>query len=149
MWKLFGFGGGTAAPAINVEAAARAAQARRDIAQVELIGQLAVVTLTAEEFSQEIGAARLADLIDHLASHGVLHLVLDIQNVRFMDSACMGCLVNALNRLARSGGHIALANPAASVAHLFRLTRLDRIFPICADVMAAVNLVERSINGEE
>ena len=60
-----------------------------------------------------------------------------------MDSACLGCLVEALNRMAKSGGKIALANTAGSVQSLFRMTQLDRVFPICADVMAALTAVEK------
>jgi anti-sigma B factor antagonist len=61
-----------------------------------------------------------------------------------MDSACLGCLVEVLNRMATSGGKIALANTANRVQYLFRLTRLDRVFPICPDVMAAIEAVERA-----
>ena len=68
--------------------------------------------------------------------------MLDIQNVQFMDSACLGCLVEALNLMSETGGKIALANPDHAVASLFRLTRLDRIFPICHDVMSALEAVE-------
>jgi anti-anti-sigma factor len=59
-----------------------------------------------------------------------------------MDTACLGCLVEALNRLAASGGRIALVNPNHSVSYVFRLTRLDRVFSICSDVPAALAAVE-------
>ena len=77
-----------------------------------------------------------------LAQLKTRHIVLDLQNVQFMDSACLGCLVEALNLMAASGGKIALANADHSVASLFRLTRLDRVFPICPDVMSALEAVE-------
>jgi anti-anti-sigma factor len=65
-----------------------------------------------------------------------------------MDSACLGCLVEALNKLASSGGKIALANTANSVQYLFKMTQLDRVFPICSDVMAALAALER-VPGED
>jgi hypothetical protein len=42
------------------------------------------------------------------------------------------------------GGKIALANTANRVQYLFRLTRLDRVFPICQDVMSAIEAIERA-----
>jgi anti-sigma B factor antagonist len=114
------------------------------IAQLQQIGSTAVATLTVTELTQEQGVVMLAELLDELEQTGAMHFVLDIQNVQFMDSACLGCLVEALNRMARKGGRIALANTANSVQYLFRMTQLDRVFPICADVMAAITAVERS-----
>jgi anti-sigma B factor antagonist len=114
------------------------------IAEIELIGSTAVATLTVTELTAEEGAEGLAELLLDLTESGAKHFVLDIQNVQYMDSACLGCLVEFLNRMAASGGRIALANTARSVQYLFRLTRLDRVFPICKDVMAALEAVERA-----
>jgi anti-sigma B factor antagonist len=113
------------------------------IAEIQRIGPTAVATLTVTELTQEQGVDMLAELLDELAATGAQHFVLDIQNVQFMDSACLGCLVEALNRLAKAGGRIALANTAHSVQYLVQMTRLDRVFPICGDVMAALAAVER------
>ncbi|MHC5002115.1 MAG: STAS domain-containing protein [Planctomycetota bacterium] len=112
------------------------------IAEIEQMGETMVATLTVTELSDDAGAARLADLLFELGQYRAKHYVLDIQNVQFMDSACLGCLVEALNLMAASGGKIALANAEHAVASLFRLTRLDRVFPICSDVMSALEAVE-------
>ena len=119
---------------------------RNRIAEVQRIGPTAVATLTVTELTQEKGVEMLADLLDQLGETGATHFVLDIQNVQFMDSACLGCLVEALNRLSKGGGKIALANTANSVQYLFRMTQLDRVFPICADVMT-ISRVSRSPSG--
>jgi anti-sigma B factor antagonist len=115
----------------------------RAIADIDLMGATAVATITASELSLQNGAEQLADLLHELSETGARHFVLDTQNVQYMDSACVGCLVEALNRLAAKGGKIALANADRNVQSLFRMTRLDRVFPICSDVMAAINAVER------
>jgi anti-sigma B factor antagonist len=121
---------------------------RHKIAELEHMRNTAIATLTVTELTQEKGVEMLSDLLEDLAESGAQHFVLDIQNVQFMDSACLGCLVEALNRLAKSGGKIALANTANSVQYLFRMTQLDRVFPICTDVMAALAAVER-VPGQE
>ena len=118
------------------------------IAEVERIGRTAVATFTVTELTQEKGVGMLAELLEELAQTGAQHFVLDIQNIQFMDSACLGCLVEALNHMAKRGGKIALANTANSVQYLFKMTQLDRVFSICADVMAAIDSVER-VPGQE
>ena len=115
---------------------------RNRIAEVEMVGDVAVATMTVTELSQDEGAEQLADLLLELAETGAKHFVLDVQNVQFMDTTCLGCLVQALNRLAVNGGQIAVASPNHSVHYVFRLTRLDRVFRICSDVMSALAAVE-------
>ena len=55
----------------------------------------------------------------------------------------MAPLVELLTTLKEAGGRIALVNASANVEYLFKLTRLDRVFPICRDVMKAIEAVER------
>lgn len=71
------------------------------------------------------------------------HLVLDLQNVEYMDSGAIGSLVSLLTQLHKLGGRIALVNTQRNVQFLFKLTRLDRLFPICTDVLRAIERVER------
>lgn len=114
------------------------------IAEIAVMGQTAVATFTATELTQNEGAERLAGLLSDMSETGAMHFVLDVQNVQYMDTACLGCLVEALNSLGQRGGRIALANPNHSVHYIFRLTRLDRVFRICSDVMAALQSVEQT-----
>ncbi len=113
-----------------------------DVAEVEVIGSTVIATLTVTELSQTHGLDRLSDLMHDLAASGAKKIVLDIQNVEIMDSACLAWLVNALNWLAARGGRIALANAVHRVQHVFKLSRLDRMFPVCSNVMAAMAAVE-------
>lgn len=113
-----------------------------DVAEVEVIGSTVIATLTVTELSQTHGIDRLADLMHDLAASGAKKIVLDIQNVEIMDSACLAWLVNALNWLAARGGRIALASAVHRIQQVFKLSRLDRMFPVCNNVMAAMAAVE-------
>lgn len=115
----------------------------RECAQVDYVGRIAVITILVQEMRHHSGALMMADLLDRVVRSGAEHIVFDLQNVIYMDSGCVGCLIDALNRLSRNGGRIALASPAPCVTHLLSITRLDRVFPICSDVLAAICTVER------
>lgn len=144
MWNPFRRNNSNVAVAQRPRTADGSHASKNRIAEVQRIGPTAVATVTVTELTQEQGVEMLTELLDELSETGATHFVLDIQNVQFMDSACLGCLVEALNRMARTGGRIALANTPNSVQYLFRMTQLDRVFPICADVMAALTAVERA-----
>ncbi len=113
------------------------------------------VTLVGTPTSASLSGADAAKLASelcqkiHEAHHdpasrgGIKHVVLDLQNVQYMDSMCVGVLVELLTALKEAGGRIALVNASANVEYLFKLTRLDRVFPICRDVMKAIEVVER------
>jgi|SRR5690606_33634583 len=135
------------------------------LATYDHFGQTLIVTLTvntlsgpdAMELVQEISGklkGEAARATGGGASAGVQrpedppvtvrHIVLDLQNVQYMDSGCIGVLVELMTRLQNAGGRIALVNADPNVEYLFKLTRLDRLFPICRDVMRAIDAVERA-----
>lgn len=120
-----------------------AIQGENAIASVEALGSTCVVTVTNERITADV-AAELFTLILELSNDGGKHFVLDLQNSTYLDSAGLGVLVRLLQQLSEDGGRIALANVNPYVASLFRITRLDRAFPICRDTMAAIAAVERA-----
>lgn len=115
------------------------------IAVYDRVGEAAVVTITLPALSGDETAIELRGALLNVRESGVRHFILDLQNVSSMDSVCIGVLVELLTLMQqdRESGRIALVNADPSVTYLFRLTRLDRVFPICRDVMAALKAVEQ------
>ena len=123
------------------------------LANYDRLGQTLVATPTASTLSGPDAAELASEMCAriHEAYHdrsgdqsGIRHVVMDLQNVQYMDSMCVGVLVELLTTLKEAGGRIALVNASANVEYLFKLTRLDRVFPICRDVMKAIEAVERA-----
>jgi len=113
------------------------------VATIDRIGGTAVATLTVTALSTDQGVAMLMGLFDQVSHSGASGLVLDIQNLEYMDSMCLGCLVQALNCAVDDGGRIALVNIEGHVQNMLRLAQLDRRFPVCHDVPKALAMVER------
>lgn len=140
-------------PAAPKPAAPAPPKGPMQLATYDRLGQTLVATPTVSTLSGPDAAALASGLCEqiHDAHHApdsetkgtVRHIVLDLQNVQYMDSMCVGVLVELLTTLKDAGGRIALVNAAANVEYLFKLTRLDRVFPICRDVMKAIEVVER------
>lgn len=121
------------------------------MANYDRLGQTLVATPVVGTLSGQDAAALARELCREIEAAaadpntpaGARHVVLDLQNVQYMDSMCVGVLVELLTTLKDGGGRIALVNAATNVEYLFKLTRLDRVFPICRDVMKAIQVVER------
>lgn len=57
----------------------------------------------------------------------VIHLVLDLENLTFMDSSGIGVLLGRLRVLQSRGGAMSVRNMRPSVEKLFRLSGLHRV----------------------
>jgi len=131
-------------PATGPEGPAWTPHVHTDTATIDKIGTTAVATLTVKELVRAEGLNVLTELFRDITDCQVTALVLDLQNLQFMDSMCLGCLVQSLNNAINRGGKIAMVNGEGRLLDLFRLARLDRLFPICPDVNSALAAVERA-----
>ncbi len=77
-------------------------------------------------------APQLADSLNAALESGRTRLVLDFSGVEFIDSTGLSVLLNALRRLSRDDGAMALVCTNPTVLRLFEITRLDSTFDIVA-----------------
>jgi anti-anti-sigma factor len=105
-------------------------------AVVDVSGEVHVSTAT--EFS-----LRLNETI----VHGHRYLVLDLTDVAFIDSTGLSVLLNALRRVTRASGRMALVCTNPTVLRLFEITRLDSTFAIFADLGEALRSVQPEAGG--
>jgi anti-sigma B factor antagonist len=76
---------------------------------------------TAPEFK-----GRMIELIEG----GKNRLIVDLSEATFIDSTTLGVLVGGVKRLRPSGGTMALVCTDSSIAKIFEITGLDRVFLI-------------------
>ena len=93
---------------------------------------------TAPEFSRRLNAA-IAD--------GKTAVVLDLSGVSFIDSTGLSVLLNALRRVTRRHGRMALVITNPTVLRLFEITRLDSTFDIRETLEDAVTHVQAGRDG--
>ncbi len=76
---------------------------------------------------------RLVSLVDG----GVRTLVVDLDNVDFIDSTGLGVLVGVLKRIRATGGRMSLVCGQDGLLRVFKITGLEKVFDIHATVAAA------------
>lgn len=67
------------------------------------------------------------------------HILVDLENVKYMDSSGVATLVEALQQVGKYSGKLKLANLRDAVKDVFELSRLDKVFDIYVSVEAAEN----------
>lgn len=65
-------------------------------------------------------------------------IVVDLSDVRYMDSSGVGTIVEAKRRADKHGNRIILAGLQARVRSVFEITQLDKFFTITASVEEAL-----------
>lgn len=73
-------------------------------------------------------SSQLRDGILRLTEEGENRIVIDLNNVSFMDSSGLGVLVAGLKRARERGGELALVFGEGSVQKVLGITGLDKVF---------------------
>ncbi len=88
---------------------------------------------TAPEFSERLNEA---------IATGKTGVVIDMTDVEFIDSTGLSVLLNALRRVTRQQGRMALVVSNPTVLRLFEITRLDSTFDIASTRQEAIDRVQ-------
>ena len=80
----------------------------------------------------------LGDVIRELAQKGQRKILLNLRDVKYIDSSGIGDLVRSVTSLRRQGGELKLLSPAPMVLEVLRITRLEKILEIKDDELLAV-----------
>jgi anti-sigma B factor antagonist len=90
-----------------------------DVTAVAAVGDIDI------DWSEE-----LRECLNSIVDRDERQIVLDLSQVRFVDSTFLGVLVGIRNRLLPVGGQVAVVCPHSQVVKTFQLTGLDQVFPL-------------------
>jgi anti-anti-sigma factor len=107
----------------------------------ESYGHAVILNLKGELTEDSLVALRQA--ADHHLSGGeVVDLVLNLEQVPLVDSACLEYLLDLQDKLAERFGQVKLTNCDSNVTKILEITRLTTSFEILRDVAEAVKAVQ-------
>jgi len=109
--------------------------------RTERVGGVANAVIKTETVGEAESRVLLDELTGICREADLCRLVIDLKHVTVLTSAGIGLLVTLHKRLTTNGGAVAIYNLSADIAHLMKLTRMDRLFPIAADFAGAVKAV--------
>lgn len=115
-----------------------------DVTMLDLSGRISLGEALA--FGPGSGVV-LSDVIGELAKKGQRKILLNLKDVKYIDSSGIGELVRNYTSLRRQGGELKLLNPNPTVREALQLTRLDRILDIKEDEQLAVQSFSNPISA--
>jgi anti-sigma B factor antagonist len=90
----------------------------------------AVCTITLDGEVDVYTAPRLKEELVALIQGGCTYVIIDLEHVGFIDSSGLGVLVSALRRAREKDGAVRIVCTRESILKIFRITGLDKVFPI-------------------
>lgn len=109
---------------------------------VEQEGNMVVATVITPLLSLSESQDVVLELNERMRYNNAQLFILDMAEVTFMDSSCLGTLVQFLQDLGHIRGRLVLANCNENIAFLFKVTRLDDAMPLVESIEEAKELLK-------
>ena len=84
-------------------------------------------------------APKLREKLIELVSEGTYQVVVNLEDVDFLDSTGLGVLVGALKRVKAHDGSLSLVCTQDKILKIFKITGLTKVFPIHASLDEATS----------
>jgi len=96
------------------------------------LGKVSVVDISGKITIGE-GDVQLREKVNELLDAGESRILLNLEKVKYMDSAGIGELVACYKRAVEKEGTVKLLNPSGKVYDLLQLTKLEEVFDTYKD----------------
>jgi anti-sigma B factor antagonist len=103
---------------------------------LEKINGFSVLTIQDERIDAHNSGELKAYLLQMIEG-GDSRIIVQLKNVRFIDSSGLGALLSGNKHIVAKSGKFVLTNIQQQVLSMFELTRLNRVFEIVADINEA------------
>ncbi len=105
---------------------------------VDYVRSAVVVTLNYEKILDEVDIKSIEkSVLPVIDDNDNIKLVLDFSKVQFLSSAMLGLLIRIKKIVEDKGGQLRLAGINPKIMGVFKITRLDKVFTIVEDSVAA------------
>ncbi|MTI19781.1 anti-sigma factor antagonist [Fulvivirga sp. RKSG066] len=85
----------------------------------------------------------IIELVNDTIQKDVLHCIIDISELRYINSSGIGVLITILTKFRNKGGEVCLLKPSESVQKLLIITKLNAIFSIVQNESEAIDLLKK------
>lgn len=92
-------------------------------------GDVIILTLEGEMVGGP-AATQLTNTLHDLIEQGKRRILIDMKQVRWMNSSGLGILIGAVTTVRNHGGDLKLLHVSQKPMQLLKITRLDRVFEL-------------------
>jgi anti-sigma B factor antagonist len=95
----------------------------------EIKGKSLILRISGDLIGEDSGT-QLIEAVNEAVNHQVAVCVIDISDLRYINSSGIGVLITILTKFRNKGGEVYLMNPSESVKKLLVITKLNSIFQV-------------------
>ena len=95
----------------------------------EIRSNTLILRITGDLIGEDSGT-RLIEAVSEALTHKVPTCVIDISELRYINSSGIGVLITILTKFRNKGGEVYLMKPSESVKKLLVITKLNAIFQV-------------------
>ena len=88
----------------------------------------------------------LIEVVNDSILSGVRYAIVDISDLRYMNSSGIGVLITIMTKFRNKGGEVCLLQPSESVQKLLIITKLNNIFHIVDTKKEAFDIFSKDAN---
>ncbi len=108
----------------------------------EISANTLILRITGDLIGEDNGT-QLIEAVNEAVSHKVVTCIVDISELRYINSSGIGVLITILTKFRNKGGEVYLMNPSDSVKKLLAITKLNAIFQIVKSEQEAIALSKK------
>ncbi len=102
-----------------------------------------MLRLSGDLIGEDNGASILELATEHVTMN-IRHCIVDISEIRYINSSGIGVLITILTKFRNKGGEVFLVKPSENVKKLLIITKLNAIFNVASDEEEAINELSKS-----
>ncbi|MBS1542600.1 MAG: STAS domain-containing protein [Bacteroidetes bacterium] len=95
----------------------------------EIKSNVLILRISGDLIGEETGT-RLMEAVNEAVGHKVMTCVVDISQLRYINSSGIGVLITILTKFRNKGGEVYLMKPSENVKKLLAITKLNAIFQV-------------------
>ncbi len=108
----------------------------------EIKSNTLILRISGDLIGEDIGT-RLIEAVNEAVGHKVMTCIIDISELRYINSSGIGVLITILTKFRNKGGEVYLMKPSENVKKLLVITKLNAIFQVIQTEEEALRLARK------
>ena len=108
----------------------------------EIKGKTLILHIAGDLIGEDNGT-QLVEAVNEAVSHQLLTCIIDISELRYINSSGIGVLITILTKFRNKGGEVFLMKPSENVKKLLVITKLNAIFNIVQSEQEALGMLKK------
>jgi len=104
---------------------------------IETKENLQIVSLSGS-LMEKTEANELVSEIENYVSEGFNKIILNLENLKYLNSSGLSVLITILTKCRNTGGEVVISNLSDKVKELFLITKLNTVFTVTESIDEAV-----------